>query len=298
MSVDAETRRPRRPPVPEGTGALPNLIVIGAQKCGTSSLHRYLDLHPQVAMSRPKELNYFVATINWPKGVDWYARHFRADAPVRGEASVNYTNLPWSEGAAERMHDLVPEARLIYMVRDPIERLVSQYIQLVAMGFERRPISEAVSEEGGNRGLVARSLYATQLEPFLRLFGRERIHVEAQEDLLYDRAATMRRVFAFAGVDPDFSAPGFERMWEVSAGKDRKYRAALRISRRLGRHRWARLPTPLRWAVERTAYRPLRGGIERPSLGDGVRERLVERFAPEAARLREIAAHDFPGWSV
>src|SRR6187399_2211355 len=65
-----------------GRGALPNLIVIGAQKCGTSGLHYYLSLHPEIWMSRPKELNFFLEERNWPRGVDWYRDHFDPDARV------------------------------------------------------------------------------------------------------------------------------------------------------------------------------------------------------------------------
>src|ERR687894_2292944 len=74
--------------------ALPNLIVIGAQKCGTSVLHYYLSLHPEVSMSRPKELNFFIEERNWPRGLDWYKSQFDGDARVRGEASPNYTAYP------------------------------------------------------------------------------------------------------------------------------------------------------------------------------------------------------------
>src|SRR5688500_19574724 len=92
-------------------GALPNLIVIGGLKCGTTSLHHYLNLHPEVAMSRPKELNFFVAELNWPLGAEWYGRHFERAAAVRGETSPHYTDRPRLEGVAERMRDLVPHAR-------------------------------------------------------------------------------------------------------------------------------------------------------------------------------------------
>jgi hypothetical protein len=67
--------------------AKPNLVVIGGLKCGTTSLHHYLNLHPEIQMSRPKELNFFVAELNWPLGVEWYESHFRAGAAVRGESS-------------------------------------------------------------------------------------------------------------------------------------------------------------------------------------------------------------------
>ena len=90
-------RRRRRA---ERAGALPNLIVIGGLKCGTTSLHHYLNLHPQVAMSRPKELNFFVAELNWELGPEWYASHFDRDADLRGETSPHYTNLPRFTGVA------------------------------------------------------------------------------------------------------------------------------------------------------------------------------------------------------
>jgi hypothetical protein len=91
----AERRRARRQ-ARHGhrDGALPNLIIIGGLKCGTTSLHHYLNLHPEIAMSRPKELNFFVAELNWPLGRDWYAGHFDAAVPVRGESSPHYTNRP------------------------------------------------------------------------------------------------------------------------------------------------------------------------------------------------------------
>src|SRR6266550_2870057 len=85
-----------------GRGALPNLLVIGGLKCGTTSLHHYLNLHPEVAMSRPKELNFFVAELNWPLGEDWYATHFEASPAIRGESSPHYTNRPRFDGVAER----------------------------------------------------------------------------------------------------------------------------------------------------------------------------------------------------
>src|SRR5689334_9595383 len=109
----------RRRSHPAGQGALPNVIVIGGLKCGTTSLHHYLNLHPEIEMSRPKELNFFVEELNWDLGPDWYAAHFNASAPVRGETSPHYTARPRYDGVAERMRATLDDARLIYMVRDP-----------------------------------------------------------------------------------------------------------------------------------------------------------------------------------
>src|SRR5947208_15412875 len=78
-------------------GALPNLVVIGAQKCGTSGLHYYLSLHPEISMSRPKELKYVIEERDWLRGGDGYRRHFDPAARVRGETALSYTAHPQHE---------------------------------------------------------------------------------------------------------------------------------------------------------------------------------------------------------
>jgi len=157
---------------------LPNLLVIGAQKCGTTSLHRYLDAHPEIAMSDPKELDFFVehedrphyvANGNWHRGVDWYASQFPDDAPVRGEASPNYTAYPNVQRIPERAAEIVPGAALIYMVRDPIERIVSHYLHRVGASPERRSLKETLGdiERGSGMVFVDRSRYFMQIERWL-----------------------------------------------------------------------------------------------------------------------------------
>jgi hypothetical protein len=282
-------------------GALPNLIIIGAMKCGTSSLHRYLDLHPEIAMSALKEPNFFIdpdATwTNWGRGLDWYRSLFDPSVPVRGEASVNYTSRPFTNGVAERMAATLPDVRLIYMVRDPIERAISHYLHARAAGREEEPIEVALADFESR--FVRRGMYMTQLEPFLDAFGPDRIHIETQERLLADREGTLRRVFAFLGVDESFTSPEFERMWEVTAGKTRKFTIAYRLSRRFGgADRWGTLPPRLRWLGERIAFHPTGGGVERPAISDELRARLRELYAPEAERLRELSGLPLEGWSV
>ena len=185
----ADRKRPRKA---GAEGALPNLIVIGGLKCGTTSLHHYLNLHPEVGMSRPKELNFFVEDMNWGLGVDWYRSHFPANATVRGETSPHYTNRPRSEGVAARMREtLGSDARLIYMVRHPIDRLLSHYLHNVGGGYESRELADALSQPSSS--YIQRGLYALQLEPYLEAFGRERILVVSREELGRERDATVRK---------------------------------------------------------------------------------------------------------
>jgi hypothetical protein len=100
------------PAAAAATGALPNTVIIGAMKCGTTSLHTYLDCHPSISMSRRKETNFFVHHQNWSKGLGWYRSHFTEDKPVIGESSPNYARYPVFPGVPERMHMVVPTPSL------------------------------------------------------------------------------------------------------------------------------------------------------------------------------------------
>ncbi len=224
-------RRQRR--LRRAAGALPNLIIIGAQKCGTSGLHYHLGLHPEVSMSKPKELNFFIEERNWPRGEDWYRRHFDPEAKVRGEASPNYTAFPQHVGVPERMASVVPDAKLIYLLRDPLERIAAHWVHNFAKRREKGTLAETLSHP--NTSYLQRSQYAMQLQQFLNHFPREQIMILDQEDFRKDRADTLRRVFEFAGADPDVLASGL------------RARAPLRRRERPGRRSW-----PCGWSARRS----------------------------------------------
>jgi hypothetical protein len=279
--------------------ALPNLIVIGGLKCGTTSLHHYLGLHPEIGMSRPKELNFFVAELNWGLGEDWYANHFAAADPVRGETSPHYTNEPRFSGVAERIGRVLgPDAKVVYMVRDPVDRLLSHYLHNIGGGYERRPMAEALGDP--ESAYVQRSLYARQAEPYLEHLGIDRIAFVTREELRDRREETMRRMFEFAGVDPSFSSPQFRREWETGSAKGgggfRLMDRAVRLPglRALDRN-FDRLPESLRWVVERIVHDPGSGEAEKPELPADLRARLVATFRPDVERLEEIMGRRL-GW--
>lgn len=196
-----------------GPGALPNLVIIGAMKCGTTSLHAYLDAHPEVAMAQPKELNFFFGPAyggrsagTWHRGTGWYATRFDPCAPVRGEASPGYTSPDHPE-VAGRMAEVIPGARLVYAVRDPVERAVSQYWHHRRDGTEPRPPEEALLDRASQ--YVSRGRYLERLEPFLAT-GAFDIAVVAQEDLRDRPRETMRRLFAWLGVDDGHWSPAMD----------------------------------------------------------------------------------------
>src|SRR5579862_3735318 len=104
---------------------LPNFLVIGSMKSGTSSLYEYLRLHPQVFMAEPQELDFF-SDRRWHRGLRWYEKRFAggAGAVALGENSPDYTLYPRHSEAPRRAHEAVPDARLVYLIRHPVRRMV------------------------------------------------------------------------------------------------------------------------------------------------------------------------------
>jgi hypothetical protein len=262
-------------------------------KCGTTSLHYYLDQHPDIAMSRQKELNFF-SRDPWERGVDWYAGQFDPGASIRGESSPSYTWYPMHRGVAERMHSIVPDAKLIYLVRDPIERIISHYLHDYSRGVEHRGLEDAVADPQNGR-YVAVSKYSMQLEQYLAFFPRSSMLVLTHDELLHDRSQTMRQVFDFLEVDASFYDPKFERIRHRTSDRRRKTR--------LGRSLAAltpgvKLPDWLSFQMQRLLPYPFSRSIERPVLDGPLRDRLTPELQDDVNRLRELTGKEFPSWCM
>lgn len=196
----------------------PDFIVIGAMKAATTSLYHYLSGHPDVFMAGVKELDFFVASANWGRGVSWYEKQFggAGDVAVAGEASTAYTKFPIVPDVPERIATVVPECRMIYVLRDPVDRIRSHYQHRVAIGSERAPIEEAVIADPV---YLACSRYASQIERYLDWFPRDRLLLLTSERLRAERLATMRRVFGFLGVDEQIVPPTLDREYYRTDGR-------------------------------------------------------------------------------
>jgi hypothetical protein len=181
---------------------LPDFLVIGAMKSGTSSLHRYLGQHPDVFTSKRKELNYFWHHPGRGQPIERYASHFAhaGDAKVAGESSPNYMKEHMRPGTAARIAGTLPKARLICLLRDPIDRLVSHYAHNVWMGRESRPFADAVLDP--NEGFLMSSRYGWQLSHYIARFPRSQLLVMNMEDI--NRPEGIRRVLEYLDVDPTF----------------------------------------------------------------------------------------------
>lgn len=276
-------------------GWLPNLLIVGAGKSGTTSLHEYLRLHPEITMSTPKELKFFSAD-DWQGRVDRYRSQGWESSRVRGESSPGYTMFPFLPSVADRVQELIPDAKLIYLVRDPVDRAIAHYAEFIALRFEDRPIATALAEvDNPANPYLCTSRYATQLRRYLRLFDADQILVIDRDDLLDRRAETLRETFSFLGVDPAFTSPEFQRIHNSRSSKARYGRLGM----------WLVNHGLLTQRRRSEAFRrsplvgPLRRILSRPidtALPPEVHRLVAEALQPEVEELRELTGRAFAGW--
>src|SRR5438128_5248126 len=226
---------------------LPDFLIIGAQKAGTTALYSYLRRHPHVSGPSWKEVSFFDR--HYARGAAWYRGNFpnalRTRGALVGEASPSYVFHPL---APERVAALVPHARLIVLLRDPVDRALSHYHHEVALGREPLSFDDALAqEEERTRGEVERMLrdplyfsdawwnytyaargrYAEQLERWFAAFPRAQLLILTSEELSTEPAATYARVLEFLGAAPH-ELDSFPRVFERDyAGMQRETRRLL-----------------------------------------------------------------------
>lgn len=286
----------RAPAVTPESGQLPNFFIIGAAKAGTTSLHFYLDQHPDLFMAELKELHYFCDP-DYAKWESLYREHFPVDVPMRGEGSTLYTRSPAIPGVAERIAATVPDAKLIYLVRDPVERALASWREERFHVTERRPAEVAFAHpEDPHNAYVAASRYAEQLDNFRAHFPAEQILVLDQLELATDTATVVARVIEFLGLpayDIDTTTrynEGGTKLEYSGLGHKLRFSAPARAVRRL--------PVPVRRALTAPARRMLRRPVPTPDLPADLMARLEAVLRPDAARLREMTGLELAHWSV
>jgi hypothetical protein len=261
---------------------MPDFIIIGAQKGGTTSLYNYLTEHPNIISASTKEVHFF--DHRYHRGLRWYRAHFptaieqyyaehvRKQVFITGEASPGYLFHPL---VPKRIANLLPHVRLIVLLRNPVDRLYSQYRHKVALGHEKLPVEEAVAREEerlqGEREKIAmqkkyysanfqhfsyktRGRYAEQLEAWFSLFPREQFLIMKSEDMYKDPSAIYKQTLEFLNI-PIYEPKSLQK-----------------------------------------EYKQYNKSKEVPSrLDSGLRKELVEYFKPHNARLYELLGRDF-GW--
>lgn len=266
---------------------LPNLVIIGAMKCGTTSLHRYLKLHPQIYMAPAKELDFFIQKRPfYQRGLSWYESNFNSaqakGKAIVGEASPNYTKCHAFPDVPKCMHEVIPNAKLIYILRDPIKRAVSHYLHQYIARHEHREINQAFKDFENNH-YVKSSQYGLQLEQFLPYYSIGNILVLTLEELSSNRMAVLERVFKFLDVDSSFQHPDFLKVHHQSSIKRRRTNLGAQLYSLPQGSRLCKL-------FSRVAMEP----VEKPILSAQTEARLREFFCADIEKLSVLTQRPFP----
>ncbi len=288
----------------------PNLFIIGAMKSGTSSLHTYLNDHPDIFMCPRKEPSYFVEPKQlrkiWPeleRKKLWgdEARYLALfdnarEEKILGESSSAYTKMNMVTGVAERIFDFNPECRLIYVMRDPIERTISHYWHAVANNGEHRGLLNALRAEPHYMEV---SDYALQLTPYFELFGSEKILTITTERMFYDRPRVIADIFDWLGVDPTH-IPGNLNQIENMAPKEMDKASGFGLLYRFRNSRaWELIQGVVpkgakRLATQRMTKRISKNADETPSAIDYLRPILQHKVRD----LETLLQRGFPEWKT
>lgn len=285
---------------------LPDFLVIGAKKAGTTSLYAWCAAHPEIYMSPIKETRFFSyepgnpkhereAAVSFPvRTLETYSRLFEGatDEKALGEASPGYLDSPT---APARIRETLPRVRLVVSLRHPVERAYSQYL------MNRRGGREAVTSEladafGPERPWVRASFYHDNLRRYFELFGSERVHVLLFDDLVASPRTVTRSLFEWLGVDPALAPaavphrnPGGVPRLRLLNELYRRYKYSPVL------HRTARTVLPARLRALGSALRR-RNLAPSPPLPAEVRARLLHHYRDDVLRLEELIGRDLSAW--
>jgi len=298
---------------------LPTFLLLGPPKCGTTALAQYLGAHPDVFLSRPKEPHFFDS--DYAKGLGSYLDdHFAGwqAGRVAGEATPSYLAMPW---VPVRVGRDLPDARLIAILRDPVERAYSSWWMFHVRGMEPLSFEAALHDnlerlergvrlEGdagasawrehieairrGDRIRIRTYLdsgyYARQLRRWFEHFPREQLRVVFSDDLKANRDAVVRTLWRFLGVADDAALP---EGGPVNGALGSKARGLLRVARAT---RLIRLRSLLPDTVTSSVKRKLATFGAQPPLAPEVREQWLRHFEPHVNDLEQLLGVDLEAW--
>lgn len=265
---------------------LPDFIIIGAMKCGTTTLQAQLAAQPGIFMTTPKEPNFFSDDAIFARGMGWYRGLFAGAAPgdLRGEASTHYTKRPTHPDTLDRLRPHCPDLRLIYMIRNPVQRAVSHYIHEWSEG---RMGADPVAEFDRHPEMVDYGRYGFQIAPWIDAYGADAVLLTSLEQLTADPQGELTRVARHIGLEG--------ALWQDDLG-----------AQNVSAERVRRIPfeniliyNPVATALRRvlvpkglrSAIRNARKIKARPQLPASLRARLEQQFLEDRAELARL----FPG---
>jgi hypothetical protein len=295
---------------------LPNFLIIGAAKSGTTALYQYLKQHPQVYMSAQKETNFFAydgqkvcfrgpgdeeTSNSIVTTLDSYKEQF---GTVSNESAIGEAS-PWylySSRSAENIHRCIPDTKLIAVLRNPVDRAYSSYLHVIRHGRENLGFEEGLLAEEDR---IAQGwepiwhyqrvgLYAEQVERFLDMFGREQMRFFLYDDFQRDPYGILTEIYKFLDVDPHFVADTSVKPNVTGVPRNRLLGRLVFQPNPLKSTARLLVPKQVRYDLsQRLGHRLL----VKPSLGADVRERLSRRFKRDILDLQDLIGRDLSAWT-
>lgn len=276
-------------------GPLPNFIVIGAMRAGTTTLYHHLSNHPDIGMSRMKETDFFVSKMNYSLGLDWYRSQFDPGFACHGEVSPNYGMCHLWEDVPALIQSTLPDVKLVFLARDPVDRFFSHYLMAWHVGYTQVPPPEELLGSQVGRNILLTSSYEIQIKAYLEHFHQDQMIILDFDELIKNPQTTTDRVTDFLGLDRhpvntvatqnDIASaarlPGFvQRAW--------RSRHLRRLDRFISRD------------MRNRARRLLSAGPRRPDpeIGPELRAAVTERLAGNAEMFRQMTGMEFSTWKV
>lgn len=297
----------------------PDFIIIGAAKSGTTTLYKYLCRHPQIYMSTPKEPDFFSLDQNYTKGIEWYKSLFEKAKPsqICGEASTTYSRWHQHPQTAERMAKHLPDVKLIYIMRHPIDRAYSFYAYRLRRSqynreflaardelMEAKTFEEAIAQQSE---FIDSSYYLEQIERYLQFYPKESFLFLLMEDLINYPMDVVTNIFDFVGVDSDVKLIKEEAIVANKADDDSK-----KFFRRYFRESvqgipgiksvTQLLPKSLKQSFYRIAYnlnpkKLYKQQYVPPQILPETRNLLIEKFREPNYRLSQFLNRDLSHWN-
>ena len=267
-----------------GNNGLPHFVIIGAMKSATTTIYEQLRLLDGIFMPALKEPNFFSDDEQYRRGLRWYRELFAEseNGDILGEASTHYTKLPTYPHALDRMSDALQQVKIIYIMRDPIERLVSQYIHEWSCNRIHVDINQALE---AHPELIQYSRYAYQLEGFIERYGSENILPVFFERIKENPESELRRIARFIGYAGEVQWRENVTRTNVSSERMRtnRFTGFLIKNNLLASLRRALVPRPVRDAVKKKMQMN-----ERPELSEVSKSKLQSVFDEELGKIGEL----------
>lgn len=277
---------------------LPNLVGCGAGKSGTTSLYYYLSEHPDVFMASVKETHFF--SQHYEQGIDWYQRQFMGygNEKIIGEFSTSYL---MDKSVPERIQTILPNAKLLFIFRNPIERAFSNYWFSLSLGTQvgGRSFSDVIHSEEGFMKYIVPGFYYDHVSEFLEYFDQQQVFVMFTENLKRQPLVEIQRCYEFLGVDSSFQ-PDVHSIFNRTVFASNNYRKKIDSNwlsfKSSLKPFFLWLPNDIRKTfskVEQT-FRNSFLGDEKPVIADIEEEYLRNLYQEKNQQLAELLDCDLP----